>query len=257
MRPYLLLFAAFILFSVGCVQHHYSPNFIQTPYLDKKGDVMLTAAVSGSPFSLNGDFHASYSPVKYGTLMLNYFRTSTSFEDANVFGGTIYNQTTKGYLVEGALGGYLPVSFGTGALYVGWGQGQMRNDFGIGRIADLRLQRFFVQPTFTFKNDWFRLGMGLRVVRLNFPSGSIDYRIEPGDIEKIQRLEKESPFWFPEMGGNIGVHFKPVTISASLVIVGAQPASDYGFDASNIGLGISLELNELFKKRGRKPIIQE
>jgi len=257
MRPFILLFAAFLLFSVGCVQHHYSPNFIQTPYLEKKGDGVVTAAVSGSPGSLNGDFHASYSPVKYGTVMLNYLRTSTSFDNANVFGGTTYHQTTKGYLVEGALGGYLPVFFGTGALYVGWGQGQMRNDFGIGRIADLRLQRFFVQPTFTFKNDWFRLGMGLRLVRLNFPSGDIDYRIEPSDIEKIQRLENESPFWFPELGGNLGVHFRPVTISANLVIVGARPASEYGFDGSNIGVGISLELNELFKKRGQKPIIEE
>jgi len=35
-------------------------------------------------------------------------------------------------------------------------------------------------------------------------------------------LERESPFWFPEFGGNIGIHFKPVTFSANLVIVASR-----------------------------------
>ncbi len=257
MRPISLLIAGFLLFSVGCVQYHYSPNFIQTPFVGQKGDGQVTAAVSGSPVALNGDFHASYSPIKHGTVMLNYFHTSSSFTEVNFFSSPSYVQTAKGYLVEGAVGAYRPLAFGTAALYVGWGQGQMRNDYGIERIAALRLQRFFVQPTFTFKNDWFRLGMGLRVVQLHFPSGDIDYRIEPADIEIIQRLEKGSPFWFPELGGNVGVHFKPVTISASLVIAASRAASEYGFDGSNIGVGISLELQELFKKRSRNSVIEE
>ncbi|MDO8366125.1 MAG: hypothetical protein Q7T20_04945 [Saprospiraceae bacterium] len=242
MRPFQILLLAYLLLAAGCVQYHYSPNFVQTPYGVKKGSGQVNASVGGSPVALNGDFHASYSPIKHGTVMLNYFRTRSSFEDTNFFTGPTYTHTSKGYLLEAAAGGYMPIAFGTGAMYVGWGQGKMRNDYGIERIADLRLQRFFVQPTFTFKNDWFRLGMGLRLVRLNFPSGSIDYRIEPADIEIIQRLERESPFWFPEFGGNIGVHFKPFTISASLVIVGTKPAFLYGFDGSNIGLGISYEL---------------
>ncbi len=91
--------------------------------------------------------------------------------------------------------------------------------------------------------------MGVRLVRLHFPSGSVDYRIEPEDIAVIKRLEKETPFWFPEIGGNIGVHFKPVTISANMVLILSKPAADYGFDASNIGLGLTFELQELFKKR--------
>jgi hypothetical protein len=248
MRPSLLMFAACMLFAASCTQYHYSPNFVQTPYLDKKGDGIVTAAVSGSPVSINGDFHASYSPIKYGTVMLNYFRNRSSFEDQNFFGGPTLIQSSKGYLMEGAVGGYRPCAFGTAAVYVGWGQGKMRNDYGVQRIADLRLQRFFIQPTFTFKNDWFRFGVGMRVVRLNYPSGDIDYRIEPSDIAIIQRLENESPFWFPELGGNIGIHFKPVTFSANLVIVASRRATDYGFDGSNAGVGISVELHELFKK---------
>lgn len=252
MRVITLVCAIFLLFAVGCSQYHYSPNFVQTPYIEKKGDGVVSAGASGSPTAINGDFHVSYSPIKHGTVMLNYFRAKTSFENTNFFGGPSYVQSAKGYLVEAAAGGYMPFSFGTGALYVGWGQGQMRNDYGIGRVAELGLQRFFVQPTFTFKNDWFRLGMGMRLVRLSFPTGDIDYRIEPSDIQIIQRLENESPFWFPEFGGNVGVHFKPVTLFASLVLVASKRASDFGFDGSNIGVGVSFELQEMFKKRQKK-----
>ena len=251
MRPVAFLFAALLLLSVGCVQYHYAPNAVQTPYIEKKGDGMVMAAVGGGPGTLNGDFQASYSPIKHGAVMLNYFRTNTSFENTNFFGGPTYQEISKGYLYEGAVGGYTPLAFGTGALYVGYGQGQMHNDYGIERIADLRLRRFFIQPTFTFKNDWLRLGMALRLVRLHFPSGNIDYRIEPADIDVIQRLERDSPFWFPELGGNLGIHFKPVTISANVVVIGARPAAENGFDISNMGLGISFELQEMFKKNNR------
>ncbi|MFN0216707.1 MAG: hypothetical protein ACKVT2_20815 [Saprospiraceae bacterium] len=249
MQSFTLLAGALLLFSTGCVQYHYSPNFISTPFIDKKNDGMLSAAVSGSPVSVNGDFHASYSPVKHGIVALNYFRTSSSFTQTNFLGVPNYTQTTKGNLLEASIGAYRPISFGTGALLVGWGQGRVRNDYGIGRIADLRLQRFFVQPSFTFKNSWFRLGMGLRLVRLHFPSGEVDYRIEPGQIETIQRLEQKTPFWFPEFGGNIGFHFKPITISAHLVLLASGAPTDYGFDGSNIGLGITFELQEMFKKK--------
>jgi len=249
MRFVTLCIAASLFANFGCVQYHYSPNFIQTPYLEKKGNAEIKAAVSGSPISINGDFHASYSPIKHGVVMLNFYRTHSRFEDSNFFSGTTYNKASDGYLVEGAVGTYFPFSFGSGALYVGSGQGRMRNDYGIGRISDLRTQRFFIQPTFTFKNDWFRIGMGMRLVMLNFPSGKVDYRIEPEDIQIIQRLERESPFIFPEIGGNIGIHLKPITISANMVLVLTKPDSDYGFDGSNVGIGLSVELAEIFKKR--------
>lgn len=209
---------------------------------------MIAASFGGSPVTLRGDFHASYSPIKYGTVMLNYFRTRTNFNDSDFFNGTNYLKQTQGDLFEGAAGAYLPLAFGTGALYLGYGQGRMRNDFGLDRIADLRLQRLFVQPTFTFKSDWFRLGMALRIVRLNFPSGEIDYRIEQEDLRVIQRLEQNSPFWFPEIGGNIGIHFKPITITANLILVGTKNAVEYGIDPMNFGLGIIYEIQAKTKR---------
>ncbi|HAD13617.1 MAG TPA: hypothetical protein DCF33_14420, partial [Saprospirales bacterium] len=152
-------------------------------------------------------------------------------------------------LVEAAAGGYFPLSFGTCAIYAGGGIGRARNDYGIQRIAKINHNRWFVQPSFTFKNDWFRIGMGMRLILINFPSGNIDYRIEPEDIAVIQGLENDSPFIFPEFGGNMGIRINPVTISAHLVVLPAPRALEYNFDGSNFGVGLSLDLHELGKKQ--------
>ncbi len=257
MRAIPLLFSLFVFGTVGCVQYHYSPNTVHTPYITQKGDGMLSAGIGGNPYTLNANFHLSYSPLKHATVMFNYFHTHSSFnnsnfESGNFLGGPVYQQTTKGYLMEGAAGVYTPLGFGTAACYAGWGQGRMLNNYGIDRYADLQLRRFFIQPTFTFKNDWLRLGMAMRVVRLSFPSGDIDYRIDPSDIDILKRIEKDAPIWFPELGGNFGIHFKPVTISANMVLIASRPAADYGFDISNWGIGITFELQEMFKKKGGK-----
>jgi hypothetical protein len=229
----------------SCVQYHYSPNFVPTPHLEQKGEATVRAAINGGPTAIGGDLHAAWSPVKHGTVMVNYYQRQSRFEDFNFIGGTNYENRSKGFLMEGAVGGYVPFSFGMGALYAGGGYGRTKNDYGIGRIAELSLSRLFIQPTFTFKNDWFRIGMGMRVIMLSFPKGEIDYRIDTDDIYVLQRLERQSPFIFPELGGNIGIHFKPVTLSGHLVLVPSQRALDYGFDSSNIGISLGLDLHEL------------
>ncbi|MCC7465015.1 MAG: hypothetical protein IT261_02035 [Saprospiraceae bacterium] len=252
MRRLFLGAATLAVLLSSCVQYHYSPNFVPTPQITQKGEATVQAAVTGGPTSLGGDFQAAWSPVKNMTIMANYYRRQARFEDYDFIGGTNYQNRTTGFLMEGAIGGYLPFSFGMGALYAGGGYGRSRNDYGLGRIAELTLSRLFIQPTFTYKNDWFRIGMGMRVVMLSFPKGEIDYRIDTDDIFVIQRLERQSPFIFPELGGNIGIHFKPVTISGHLVLVPSQRALEYGFDSSNIGISLGLDLHELGNKKTEK-----
>ena len=249
MRPILLLLAAYLFTLVSCVQYHYSPNLIQTPYIDQKDDLEISAAVLGGTPAKNMDFRLAYSPIKHTTVMLNYYRFGNSFENSNFFGGPVYKETTNGQFMEAAAGVYTPMGFGTGSLYLGWGIGSTRNDFGLERISVLKVHRYFIQPTYTFQNDWFRIGMGVRLVRLSFPSGDVDFRIEYDDIRIIQRLEQESPFWIPEFGGNMGVHFKPFTFFASLVLSTSRATYDTGLDNSNIAVGITAELQDIFRKK--------
>lgn len=248
----LLFYSSFLLMltTLGCVQHHYSPNFIHTPYIEQKGDGMVTASASGFTTGINGDFHTSYSPAQNMSVMLNYYRVKSSFEERIFFSGVqTYPETLKGQLLEGAIGYYKPVAFGTGAIYAGWGLGQMRNDYGIERLATLQMRRLFIQPTFTFKNRWMRLGLSTRLVRLHYPKADVDFRIDQEDIEVIQRLERGSPFWLPEIGGNLGLYFKPVTVSTHVVLVMARNAWEYNFDRTNIGIGLTLELKDLIREK--------
>lgn len=245
--PLMLLSSMFL--TDACVQYHYSPNFLQTPYVDSKGDGQVTAAVSGGPVTANGDFHASYSPIKHGTVMLNSFHYITRYTNQTFFGAPSEQYSTKGYFLEGAIGGYIPFEYTTAAIYTGWGFGHLENDYDLGRVANFSLQRFFVQPTMTFKIDWFRLGLGLRLVSLHVPSGFVDQRIDQLEIQKIQNIEQDSPIWFPEVGGNIGFHLEPITFTGNCVLVAPNVVGKYGFRSSSVGLALSIELEDLFKTK--------
>lgn len=253
MKKVIAALIAVLVLTSGCVHYHYSPNFVQTPWIGQKGDATATAAISGGPRSLNGDFQVAYSPIKHGAVFANYYRAHSSYQETSFFGSSNYRHVTKSSLIEAGIGAYRPLFFGTGAVYAGIGGGRVHNDYGINRLADLRMNRMFVQPTFTFKNKWFRLGMGAKIVRVNYTRGNIDYRIEPADIEVIERLEQEAPLWFPEIGGNIGFHFKPITIQAGIVLVLSNQAYEYGIDGSNAGIGITYEFQV---KSGKKAVKQ-
>ncbi|MDX1913165.1 MAG: hypothetical protein SFV22_16850 [Saprospiraceae bacterium] len=247
-----VLFAIAGLFWASCTHYHYSPNLLHTPYLTQKNDGVATAAIGGSPTTLNIDVHAAYSPIKHGSVFVNFFHNRSSFERSIFLSNTNYQQKVRGHLIEAGIGAYRPLFFGTGAIYAGIGSGAMHNDYDLRRFADLRLNRIFVQPTFTFKNNWFRLGMGLKLVRLSYTKGNVDFRIEPSDIDVIERLEEKSPLWFPEIGGNLGFHFKPVTLYAGMVLVLSSQVFDYGLDGANVGVGITYEFQAKLAKKPRK-----
>jgi hypothetical protein len=229
----------------NCSQQHYSPNIIYTPVAEKKGDATVSAALMGGENSFSGNFHASYSPMNHGLLMVNHYRTRASFTEQNFFVFPPPEPTTQSYKIqftEGCVGAYKPISFGIGTIMAGWGAGTTQNDYGYERLANLRFNRFFVQPSFSFKNNWFRIGMGLRLVRLSFTSGEVDYRIEPTDITYIKNLETNSPIWFPEVGGNIGLTMKNVTVFGSMVLNQLADA-DYTVGRVNMALGLNVDLN--------------
>lgn len=238
-----------ILSLLNCSQQHYSPNIIYTPVVEKKGDVTVSAALIGGENTLSGHFHASYSPLNHGLLMVNHYRTSAAFHNSSTIffpPSEPFTQSYKIQLTEGCIGAYRPISFGIGTIMAGWGMGTTLNDYGQTRLANLKFSRVFVQPSLGFKNSWFRIGMGLRLVRLHFISGQVDYRIEPHDITYIRNLETQTPIWFPEVGGNIGLTMKNATIFGS-VVLNQYGKSNYAFGRVNIALGVNIDINAASK----------
>ena len=199
-----------------------------------------------------GEFHGSYSPVRHLTLSSNFLRVNSSFTSNDFTGFSTYRYKTKGHLWEAAVGGYYPVGYGTFAVYAGYGAGRMRHDYDLGRIADLRIARYFVQPSFTYKSKWFRLGLAFRLAGLHYPHADIDYRIEQNEIDVLRLIEADTPFFMTEFGGNIGFYIKPITIFAHGVLSTHPGWSAYNFDATNIGAGIGIDIQDISFKKEKK-----
>lgn len=253
MRNLSLCVCALALLLSSCNNHyHYSPNTLNIPHANERGQGSITALVGGDPNTLSGELKLSYSPVKNATLMLNYFGTRSNFTDYNFFTNQFLDKKIRGQFVEVGGGGYVPSFFGTAALYAGGGMGYMNNDYGYAKYSKLRLNRLFIQPTFSFKNDWLRLGMGVRVVCLNFPTGDVDYAIEETYLEQIRKLESDGPFWLAEFGGNIGIYFHGISLTANAMLAPAPYVYEYGFDPFNVNIGLSYEFSALKKKKKKE-----
>ena len=253
MRNLFLLSCTLVWLLTSCNNHyHYSPNTLHIPYASEQGQGAVTALLGGDPNTLSGEVKLAYSPIKHGTVMLNYFGVRSDFREYNFFTNQFSSNQIRGQFLEIGGGGYIPSFFGTAALYAGGGMGYMNNEYGLARYSKLRLNRLFMQPTFTFKNDWLRLGMGVRVVCLNFPSGDVDYAIDQINIDQILRLEKEGPFWLAEFGGNIGFYFHGITFTANALLAPAPYVYDYGFDPFNVNIGLSYEFSVRDKKKKGK-----
>jgi hypothetical protein len=252
MRSAILLFALSSL-ATSCTHYYYSPNLLNTPHFERKHDASIAANIGGGVDALSTNVQLAYSPVKHATVMLNYFQYRGRFENTNFFGGPTYQEGTKGDFFEAAVGAYKPELFAgmNMAIYAGWGQGNIRNDYGLFRYAQLQYQRTFLQPTMTFKNDWAFVGIGLRLVHLRFTSGNIDYRIEPYDLEEIRAIEYQSPFLIPEGGLNVGFNLRPVVLHGSLVLSNLASQSDVYFKRVNLNVGITFVLHEMFQKKKR------
>jgi hypothetical protein len=252
MRSATLLFAL-SSFAASCTHYYYSPNLVNTPHFERKHDASISANVGGGVDALNANFQLAYSPFKHGTVMLNYFNYRSRFENTNFFSGPTYQEANRGSFFEVAAGAYKPELFAgmNMAIYAGWGQGNIQNDYGLSRYAALQYQRAFLQPTMTFKNDWAFVGFGFRLAHIRFTSGNIDYRIEPHDLEEIQKIEYESPFLIPEGGLNVGFNLKPVLLHGSLVLSNLTSQSDVYFKRVNLNIGITLTLHEMFQKKKR------
>lgn len=243
-----LLAMAFLCFS--CVQYHYTPNFIQTPAIEKKGDGVIYGGLNLDFNGRKGDFHASFSPVPHISLVSNFLRVNTAYTHNDFSAPSSYRYKEQGHLWEAGIGGYYPIGFGTVAVYAGYGVGRMRNDYDLGRVADLRLERYYLQPTYTFKTKHVRLGIGMRVARLHYPQANIDYRIDQSEIDVLKRIEQDSPFLMTEFGGTIGYYQKPFFFSMHGLISAHPGWASYNFDASNVGMGIGVELQDIkFKKK--------
>ena len=235
--------AAILLLNSACTHYYYAPNSLQTPFLQNRHDTRLSfGAVSGDEFS-GLEAHAVYSPVKYGAVMVNYFRVhSSKTSDTEADWG-------KGHLAEMARGAYYPlgkhISF---SFFTGLGKGRVLNSYESG-TSDMRFRRLFLQPSISFQYKMVRAGLSWRMVRLEYVQGYIDYGIGEPHLGTIARIERNSPLWMPEAGFNFGFGTRPLWLNLFLNFNNSHLSEELSFAPLSTGISICFELDQVLRKK--------
>jgi hypothetical protein len=232
---------------VSCSRTFYPTDQALVPPIKKPGDF----AVSGDLFNsgLGGyGVAAAGSPAPYTALAVRHFQlrgreTVPGFFEEYRVGVARYTE---------AMGGaYYPLSErNTASLYVGYGQGRASNEYTEAVLASLRYRRMFIQPGIYTQGRRIALSYSLRLIRLQHFTGEIDARIPAADLQAIQQIEQNTPYWIVESGFSAGLRFPGFQINAFLTQ--ATPGNtEVLFSDSAIGVSANLLIQELFRRRSK------
>lgn len=146
-------------------------------------------------------------------------------------------------------GAYLPLKYGTLALYGGAGKSWLSNRYAVESHADFQIARLFLQPTLSLETRSLRAGLSLRFSRLYYSSGTVEIKgLSDEDLEAIRFIEKNAPFWLPELGAHIGFRFDPCVLT--LHFTNAFPSSDkWKIATYNRSLSLTFDLHKMGRSR--------
>lgn len=256
---------ALLLASACTTNRFYTPNSMNAPMMTDKGQGTVAGGLAANADNTAWEVQATYSPVKHLGLMVNHFNLRYQGE-ANLtqspfsfFIPSAFEGSTR--LTEGAVGGYYQV--GTQqeyllSLFAGFGQGRTENRYepppdqpnGEVYVSDWRYQRYFLQPSLSIQYKRFQVGTGMRFAWVNYLDGNINSRVGPLEVQRIERLEQNSPLFLTELGWSIGWHLKPVVLSlnSTAVVRGKNTLRDLDLATNYVSLTAGLNIHELRKK---------
>ncbi|MBC7775494.1 MAG: hypothetical protein H7246_08645, partial [Phycisphaerae bacterium] len=212
MKQLILPALAALFFWTGCTHYYYSPNTLNIPMLRKQHDASISIARYSGAEAKGVEAQAIYSPVKYAGVMFNHLKIPqrTNGNNGN------YTEWGRGSMTEGGVGGYYPYRPFTLSLFGGYGGGWAENAYESNQTSiyqqeslqtRLQFQRWFLQPSLSFRVKWLQLGFGMRRVWLNYVKGDIEYQIDPKELDSIKNIESQGSFQFWEKGFSFGFHF--------------------------------------------------
>ena len=243
MRPNLLFIAAAML--AICVEangqpYYYAPNTVNIPVLAEKKDASV--GLGWSPSFKGVEVQGVYSPMQNGAVMLNFFGAgSKNVERDNDELGTWFR------FMELAVGAYQALERGSASVFAGVGQGRLYNSYMGDNFSRFTVRRFFVQPTLAYRDKHVQLGVALRLSRLSYPKGETSFDIEQSELDAILKIEKETPFFMPELGLSGGITFSPFAATLNITSVFPEMAGLHFF-RFNGNLMLTFNFGEATKK---------
>lgn len=243
-----LLSVALLTWSINQVHsqnYNYAPNSFQIPNLTQKGDLIFSAGLSRGQHFNGYELQCIYSPVKNFAVLANFFDVgSNDLKKGDKVGA-------KMTFEEIGVGVYQKVANGSASLLAGYGIGKIFNQYALLRRADLPLSRWFIQPGLSYQDAYFRGALALRLTRLYYGKGNIDYSIDDFYLKALQQIEDNAPFFQPELGLSGGFRFKPVWINLNISAIYPN-TNGLNFSRYNIDLSAMVNLREVTHKKTKK-----
>lgn len=197
-----IILSVIILLNTSCVHYYYAPNSNNVPLFKEKHEARLQAQYTnvgvGSDLTdaIGGfEIQTAYAVGSHTGLQLNYLHID--YTEDNYGSGS-------GNYIEAAAGYFKPLKnqhwiFET---YAGVGTGGVKNVFRTSYTEEAKtaLARFFLQPSFGFRSDYFSAALSskLSIVRFTKSSSSVTKENNPTDYDYIKNLDHKSYFfWEP------------------------------------------------------------
>ena len=222
--------------------YNYAINSLNIPCLTQKGDAILGIGWGRGLTFQALEVQGVYSPLPNLAVMANYFDARDKDVREKLDNGTDF------YLWEAALGLYEKLPKGAASLFAGFGSGSLFSNYGADRIAKFKLQRWFLQPGISYRNNHFQAGLALRLTQLGYSRGVVSYSIEPSDLEYIQNIEKSKPLFLPELGMQAGLRLHPVTINLTIASI-FPDTSNWNFSRLNTALSLVVDFGTNTRKK--------
>ena len=115
-----------------------------------------------------------------------------------------------------ALGLYEKHERGTISVLLGANYGDLYNTYELKKTAHFSMMRYYLQPAFMVVEKYMQYGLSLRMTRLRYLTGDVDFSIPEASVDAIRLIEEKGPFFLPEFGLNAGIRLDKVVFGISL-----------------------------------------
>ncbi len=246
--------AILILSLTGCSHYYYAPNAANIPLFKEKNTFQIKGGFSGDNYS-GSDIQLAYSVSKnIGVMVNSFFAAETENVDNNSL-NSAHQESGKGSYIEAGLGYYKP--FGKHKVWIfetygGAGVGGESHSYGYSQASNLRLTKYFIQPSFGYssKSGHFEAALSSRFSGLNLKINNSNLSLQSNQYEKQNldaiALHPSSFLWEPSLliaaGGKYIKFYFQITSSSN--ISNPHLAMDYG----NLSLGLKITFKNDQKK---------
>lgn len=230
-----LFFFLLIPASTRAQHYYFAPNTIYTPNLSEQHDADISIGRGKGENFKAFELKAAYSPVNHFAVVYNYFRAGSPDVKKMAATGAMSGLSEFGVCAYQALPHVIA------SITAGYGRGQVNNHYISDMDTKFKIDRWYVQPAIQYRDNYFEAGLSLRMSRLSYFQGDVDYAINTSELIAIRSIEASAPLLLPELGLSGALRLNPVSFKMVLSSIFSDTSSLH-FSRFNLGFFLSADI---------------